>query len=618
MVMDQQISLTYILAFSIVIQISAAIMAFRLIAITGRRMAWIFISMALALMAVRRIIPLYHLLSGSIPISSDPLNEFIGLILSLLMIVGIALISPIFIERKSAEESLKESEEKMRLLSATAADPIVMIDDEGAIAYWNPAAERTFGYQAQEVMGKSLHLLLAPKRYHDAFRSGFARYRETGNGPAIGRTLEMGAVRKDGTEVPVEVSFSTMVLKEKRHAIGIIRDINERKQLEEERIKIEEQLRQAQKMEAVGQLAGGIAHDFNNILTAIIGFSTLMKMKLADDDPLHMEIDQILASSDRAANLTRSMLAFCRRQIMTPRPTDLNDIIREGNIFLQRVISEDVELRTALADAPLNIFADSAQIEQVLMNLATNARDAMPHGGTLVMETSSTMIDDHFISTNGYGKNGMYAMITVADTGSGMDEETSRRIFEPFFTTKEVGKGTGLGLSVVYGIVKQHEGYIICDSEPGRGTTFRIYLPILDEEVEKSMTAPDVALPTGTETILLAEDDAQVRRPSKLFLEKFGYRVIEAANGEDAVTQFITHKDEISLALLDVIMPRLNGWEAYGHIRQMKPGIKVIFLSGYTAEIFRKEKIAGEGINILLKPTLHKELLVSIRKLLDS
>jgi two-component system, cell cycle sensor histidine kinase and response regulator CckA len=618
MVMDQQISLTYILAFSIVIQISAAIMAFRLIAITGRRMAWIFISMALALMAVRRIIPLYHLLSGSIPISSDPLNEFIGLILSLLMIVGIALISPIFIERKSAEESLKESEEKMRLLSATAADPIVMIDDEGAIAYWNPAAERTFGYQAQEVMGKSLHLLLAPKRYHDAFRSGFARYRETGNGPAIGRTLEMGAVRKDGTEVPVEVSFSTMVLKEKRHAIGIIRDINERKQLEEERIKIEEQLRQAQKMEAVGQLAGGIAHDFNNILTAIIGFSTLMKMKLADDDPLHMEIDQILASSDRAANLTRSMLAFCRRQIMTPRPTDLNDIIREGNIFLQRVISEDVELRTALADAPLNIFADSAQIEQVLMNLATNARDAMPHGGTLVMETSSTMIDDHFISTNGYGKNGMYAMITVADTGSGMDEETSRRIFEPFFTTKEVGKGTGLGLSVVYGIVKQHEGYIICDSEPGRGTTFRIYLPILDEEVEKSMTAPDVALPTGTETILLAEDDAQVRSPSKLFLEKFGYRVIEAANGEDAVTQFITHKDEISLALLDVIMPRLNGWEAYGHIRQMKPGIKVIFLSGYTAEIFRKEKIAGEGINILLKPTLHKELLVSIRKLLDS
>ncbi len=209
-------------------------------------------------------------------------------------------------------------------------------------------------------------------------------------------------------------------------------------------------------------------------------------------------------------------------------------------------------------------------------------------------------------------------MITVADTGSGMDEETSRRIFEPFFTTKELGKGTGLGLSVAYGIVKQHEGFIICDSEPGRGTTFRIYLPVLDEEVEISITAPDVALPTGTETILLAEDDAQVRRPSKLFLEKFGYRIIEASNGEEAVTQFITHKDEISLALLDVIMPRLNGWEAYRHIRQMKPGIKVIFMSGYTAEVFRKEKIAGEGINILLKPALHKELLVSIRKLLDS
>ncbi len=399
-------SLTYILAFSIVIQISAAIMAFRLIGITGRRMAWIFISMALALMAVRRVIPLYHLLSGNKPISSDPLNEFIGLILSLLMVVGIALIGPIFIERKSADESLKESEEKMRLLTETAADAITMIDNDGLIAYWNPAAERTFGYQAQEVMGRSLHLLLAPKRYHDAYLEGFARYRETGCGPAIGKTLEMGAVRKDGTEIQVEVSFATMFLREKRHAIGIIRDISERKQLEEERGKIEEQLRQAQKMEAVGQLAGGIAHDFNNILTAIIGFSTLMKMKLADDDPLHMEIDQILASSDRAANLTRSMLAFCRKQIMTPRPTDLNSIIREGNIFLQRVISEDVELRTALADAPLNIFADSAQIGQVLMNLATNARDAMPHGGTLAIETAATIIDDQFINTQRLWKTG--------------------------------------------------------------------------------------------------------------------------------------------------------------------------------------------------------------------
>jgi len=515
-------------------------------------------------------------------------------------------------------EELKESEEKMRLLTETAVDPITMIDDKGAIAYWNPAAERVFGYRTQEVMGKSLHLLLAPERYHDAYQAGFARYRETGCGPAIGRTLEMGAVRNDGTEIPVEVSFSTMFLKEKRYAIGIIRDISERKQLEEERGKIEEQLRQAQKMEAVGQLAGGIAHDFNNILTAIIGFSTLMKMKLADDDPLHMEIDQILASSDRAANLTRSMLAFCRRQIMTPRQTELNDIIREGNIFLQRVIGEDVELRETLADISLNIFADSTQIGQVLMNLATNARDAMPQGGTLVIETASTIIDDHFINAQGYGKQGAYAMITVADTGTGMDEETSRRIFEPFFTTKELGKGTGLGLSVVYGIVKQHEGYIICDSEPGRGTTFRIYLPLLCEETDKSITAPDVTLPGGTETILLAEDDVQVRRPSILFLEKFGYRVIEAANGEEAIAQFIAHKDEISLALLDVIMPRLNGKEAYRQIKQMKPGIKVIFMSGYAADIFRKEEIDEEGINILLKPALHKELLVLIRNLLDS
>jgi two-component system NtrC family sensor kinase len=520
--------------------------------------------------------------------------------------------------QKRAVDALRESEEKMRLLTGTAADPIVMIDNEDAISYWNPAAERVFGYRAEEVMGKPLHHLLAPGRYHDAHREGFERYRQTCRGPAIGRTLEMGGVKKDGTEIPVEVSFATMLLKKKRHAIGIIRDISERKRLEEERGIIEEQLRQAQKMEAIGQLAGGVAHDFNNILTAIICFSNIVKMKLADDDPLHMEIDHILASSDRAANLTRSMLAFCRKQIMKPSPTELNGIIREGNAFLQRVIGEDVELRTVLAEKPLIIFADNAQMGQVLMNLATNARDAMPGGGTMVMETALATIDDHFIRAHGFGKQGAYATITVTDTGAGMDKETSKRVFEPFFTTKEVGKGTGLGLSVAYGIVKQHEGYIICDSEPGKGTTFRIYLPIHGAALDNGMTAPEVSLQGGSETILLAEDDAQARRPSRMILERYGYHVIEAANGEEAVAQFEAHKDEISLALLDVIMPRLNGREAYMRIKQMKPGIKVIFLSGYTADIFRKEKIIGEGIKVLLKPALLKELLPSIRNALDS
>jgi len=261
-------------------------------------------------------------------------------------------------------------------------------------------------------------------------------------------------------------------------SVHYARDISERKRAEAERKRLEEQLRQAQKMEAIGQLSGGIAHDFNNILTAIIGFSNIMKMKLDEYDPMQADIDQILAASDRAAHLTRGMLAYSRKQIMTPKPVDLNDIVRKGEKFLRRVIGEEVDLRSSLSPDPLNLCADSVQIEQVLMNLATNARDAMPHGGTLSISTGIFEIDDQFVNSYDFAKPGSYALLTITDTGVGMDENTVRRIYEPFFTTKEVGKGIGLGLSVVYGIVKQHDGFIFCDSVPGRGTTFRIYLPI--------------------------------------------------------------------------------------------------------------------------------------------
>jgi two-component system cell cycle sensor histidine kinase/response regulator CckA len=615
--MNQQLYLTYLLGLSMVIQTAAAIMAFRLIGITGRKGAWGLISGALALMAVRRFMTLYHLVFGVPYIGPDPLNESIGLVLSMMMLLGIARIGPIFIERRKAEESLKESEEKMRLLTETAVDAITMIDGNGAIEYWNPAAERIFGYPAAEVIGKSLHLLLAPERYHDRYLKGFERFRETGQGQAIGKVLELEAVRKDGIEIPVEVSFSVLQRKEERHAIGIMRDISERKEAETERKKLEEQLRQSQKMEAIGTLTGGIAHDFNNILTAIIGFSTLVKMKLEDNDPLHSNVDNILAASDRAANLTRSMLAFCRKQIMTRKAVDLNGIIRNVENFLARVIGEDVELRTKLTGSSLNIFADSVQIEQVLMNLATNSRDAMPHGGTLHIETSCVEIEEDFINRHGYGAPGAFAMLALSDTGGGMDEETSKRIYEPFFTTKEVGKGTGLGLSVVYGIVKQHDGFISCYSEKGKGTTFRVYLPIIKEEAESSQAATCAPVTKGSETILLVEDDVHVRTPIRLYLENYGYRVIEAVDGEDGVSKFVANEDKIDLALIDVIMPRLNGREVYCRIRERKPEIRVVFMSGYTADILQQEELLDEGMSILMKPAVNRELLNTIRNLLD-
>jgi two-component system, cell cycle sensor histidine kinase and response regulator CckA len=615
--MNQQLFLTYLLGLSMAIQTAAAFMAFRLIGITGRKGAWGLISGALALMAVRRFIALYHLVSGVPYIGPDPLTESIGLVLSMMMLLGISRIGPIFIERTKAEESLKESEEKMRLLTDTAVDAITMIDGNGAIEYWNPAAERIFGYPAAEVIGKSLHLLLAPERYHDKYLKGFERFRETGQGPAIGNVLELEAVRKDGIEIPVEVSFSVLQRKEERHAIGIMRNISERKEAEAERKILEEQLRQSQKMEAIGTLTGGIAHDFNNILTAIIGFSTLMKMKLQDSDPLHANIDNILAASDRAANLTRSMLAFCRKQIMTRKPIDLNGIIRNVENFLARVIGEDVELMINLTGSSWNVFADSVQIEQVLMNLATNARDAMPHGGTLTIETTCVEIEDDFINMHGHGAPGAYAMLALSDTGGGMDDDTAKRIYEPFFTTKPVGKGTGLGLSVVYGIVKQHDGFISCYSEKGKGTTFRVYLPIIKEEAESRDATVCAPAPKGSETILLVEDDGHVRTPLRLYLENYGYRVIEAVDGEDGISKFLANEDQIDLALIDVIMPRLNGRELYRRIRERKPEIRVVFMSGYTADILLQEELLDEGLNVLMKPAVNRELLKTMRTLLD-
>jgi signal transduction histidine kinase len=382
---------------------------------------------------------------------------------------------------------------------------------------------------------------------------------------------------------------------------------------------LNEQLRQSQKMEAVGQLAGGIAHDFNNILSAIIGYADLLRLKIKDDAPMRRYAMQILESADRATHLTKGLLTFSRSQILNPQPLHLNDIIRRLNTLLSRSIGENIELKTVL-NKHLTVCADRAQLELVLINLANNARDAMPQGGILTIETSTVTVDDNFKKRHGFGEAGKYALISVTDSGIGMDEKTRVRIFEPFFTTKEVGKGTGLGLSMVYGVIKQHQGYIDVNSKPGSGTTFSIYLPLLLAKPVKRVlpeSAPSVELPRGTETLLIAEDDDVLRNLSRGLLEDAGYKVIEAKNGNEAIEIFSRHKDEIQMLIFDVIMPRKGGIEAFQSIKRIRPDIKALFISGYSSDKFNIDDMQDGGSELIFKPVSSSTLLAKVREILD-
>src|SRR5574341_961063 len=409
------------------------------------------------------------------------------------------------------------------------------------------------GYRAEEVIGHDLTLII-PEQYREAHRKAFDRFIETGRLSTIRIMYEVTALKKDGTEVPVELSISSILIKERLFSVGIIRDISARKRLED-------QLRQAQKMEAVGHLAGGIAHDFNNILSAIIGYGHLLQKHMKADDSQRMNIEHILEAADRAAHLTHSLLAFSRKQLINPRPVDLNKVIQRVHAFLRRIIGEDIELKTVFRQQAATINADSGQLEQIFMNLATNARDAMPRGGAFTIETETLRLNEAFIHAHGYGDPGIYALVSVT------------------------GKGTGLGLAMVYGIIEQHNGYINVYSEPGSGTTFKIYLPALQKAAvgsEPDVRAPAKELLRGTETVLVAEDDA------------------------------------VCLAVLDMIMPKKSGREAYEEIRAMRPGIKVIFMSGYTADKLMTERALDEKMELLLKPIVPDDLLRKVREVLDS
>jgi PAS domain S-box-containing protein len=507
---------------------------------------------------------------------------------------------------KTAEEALRKSEEKLNAMLKSIGDHMSMIDRSLNIMWANDIAKEIFG---EDIVGKKCYEV-----YHR---------REEPCDPCLSlKVFDDGGIHEHDTQV-IDKDNRTIYFRSTANValrdndgnptavIEISRDITESKRLEQ-------QLLQSQKMEAVGQLAGGIAHDFNNILTAIIGYGSLLQMEMSSDDPLSTYITHILNSAQRAAKLTQALLAFSRKQIISPKPVDLNDIIGILEKLLSRLIGEDIELTIALTHKDLTIMADSTQIEQVLMNLATNARDAMPEGGSLIISTDLVRFDCEFITAHGYGRPGSYALISVEDTGQGIDVTAKERIFEPFFTTKEMGKGTGLGLAMVYGIIKQHDGYINVYSEPGNGAIFKIYLPVIKSKVEE-MKPEDLPIMAGhMETILVAEDDSQVRQLTREVLENYAYRVLEATDGMDAVKTFRDNKDDIQLVILDVIMPRKNGKECYMEIREIKPAVKAIFTSGYTADIVHKKGTLEEGLEFLSKPVSPQLLLKKVWELLNS
>lgn len=387
-----------------------------------------------------------------------------------------------------------------------------------------------------------------------------------------------------------------------------------------ERKNLEEQLLQSQKMEAVGQLTGGIAHEFNNILATINGYAEFTLMKMKDGDQFRRNLEEIAAAGEKAANLVRSIMTFSRKHEFSPTPQDLNWIILTLKNTLLRLLGEDVTLNISIANKDLIVLTDSSQIEQVLINLALNARDAMPGGGVLSITTEFVEFageGDHPVAPT-IDRDGAHALITVSDTGAGMDKKTRERVFEPFFTTKEVGEGTGLDLSVVYGIIKQHNGCIDLYSEPGAGTTFKIYLPLTDRKAEAEKQRGVIAHARGIETVLVAEDEAAIRQFTSILLKEFGYDVIEAVDGNDAVNKFVENKDRIDLVLLDVIMPNRNGKEVYEEIKRVRPDMKVVFMSGYTADIISKRGIGEGGFSFAPKPISPDVLLNKVREALDN
>jgi PAS domain S-box-containing protein len=503
--------------------------------------------------------------------------------------------------RKRAEETLR----RLASIVESSEDAIISSDLDGVIRSWNQAATRLFGYAREEALGQHA-VFLAPEHGRPHVLEHLARARL-----GAGEKLEVVAQAKDGCPIDVAVTVSPVrdQAGEVTAVSAIIRDLSERKRLEE-------QVRQSQKLEAIGALAGGIAHDFNNILNVILGYGELALDRVPPEHAVHRHLTQIREAAERAAALTRQLLAFSRRQVLEPRVLDLNLLVSGLEKMLRRLISEDINLRTLLAPHLGRVKADPTQIEQVILNLVVNARDAMPKGGNLTISTANVELDEAYVRRHSPVQAGSYVMLAVSDSGVGIPPDVLPHIFEPFFTTKEKGKGTGLGLSTVYGIVRQSNGHVWVYSEPGKGTTFKVYLPLSLETPEAKALPVALEGLRGTETILLVEDADGLREVAREFLEGSGYTVLSASNGAEALQIADRHSEEVSVLVTDVIMPGMSGEELARKMLAAKPSLKVIYASGYTADAISHHGVLSEGVMLLEKPYNKEKLLRKIREAL--
>ena len=519
-------------------------------------------------------------------------------------------------DRKRAEEALRETNETLRTLVQSSPLGIAVTDANLKLRIWNPAAERILGWKSHEVLGRPLPPVLAPDEGEEPV-GGLTKRVVLGEAVT---EVELRCKRRDGIPVHLNLSMAPLcdAQGEFSGTMAVVANATERKLAEKQRAELEEQLRQSQKMEAVGRLAGGIAHDFNNLLTAISGYGSLLRNRFDGNDPCRAHVEEILKSANLAASLTRQLLAFSRRQVLQPRVLDLNEVLGGMETLLRRLIGEHLELTTVTDDALGRVLADQSQIEQVIMNLAVNARDAMPKGGKLLLQTRNVNLDETYTHRHGRIRAGPHVLLTVTDTGTGMDEEIQSHLFEPFFTTKEIGKGTGLGLATVYGIVKQSDGDIWVYSEPGHGSTFKIYLPRVEEALEQpSRTSPRAEPRKGSETVLLVEDSEFVRRLLRELLGQCGYKVLEASQGHEALRLSNEYEGRIDLLLTDMVMPRMSGRELAAQLAPQRPTMKVLYMSGYTEEAITRHGVLDPGTAFLEKPFTPETLARKLRQILD-
>ena len=535
-------------------------------------------------------------------------------------IVGLAEIAQNITHNILAEQSLRESEAKHRLLAENTVDCIWQMNLDFEFTYINQAIFPFLGYTTKEWIGSKLSEHCSSeemKKTQAIITDVSANLRDK-----AAAVFETSFYHKNGEEIPCEVS-GKIILNDAGNPIylqGTTRNITKRKKAEKEKLKLEAQLHLAQKMEAIGKLAGGIAHDFNNILTVIMGNAGLALTEVVKNDTLWQEIEEIRKAGERAVSLTRQLLAFSRKQIVQPKILDINELLTDIKKMLGRLIGEDIEMLTIPAPALWLVEIDPGQMEQVIINLAINAKDAMLQGGKLTIETANADLNKNYFREHGIEveKSGHYVILAVSDTGCGMDKKTQDHIFEPFFTTKKVGKGTGLGLATVYGIIKQNNGFVWVYSEPGQGSTFKVYLPQVkkdaDPEEKEQTPVPEL---DGSETVLIVEDDDLLRNLAQNTLQSYGYRILNAENGEAALRVCQEYDGQIDLMITDVVMPKMGGRKAAKWLQPLYPQMKVIYMSGYTDDAIVHHGVLEPGVNFLGKPFTPEGLALKVRKVLD-